>query len=343
MLTGASGGAVGATRRVRGTQPARRAPLRYAPASPSAAATTLGLLYCFGGLACLLGAQFPMSPHLAIRLSQFLGIVSFAIAVPLLTLRHRINTTILNAAVVESTVMVSILVARTGDAVGVVLPGVFYVFLALTAAYFFPPTLARAQAGLAAAGFSAGVLASGVPNLLVPWFVTVVAVLGGAELLLHFVAQLHLQAALDPLTGLANRACFQLAAERELARAGRGRARFSVALLDLDNFKVVNDTYGHVAGDALLTELAEAWQSQLRGADLLARYGGDEFALIMPDTDPDEAAQVLGRLRAAHPAPWSVGLVTWDGETELNQLLQHADQDLYRAKTSRNTPRSTTG
>jgi hypothetical protein len=177
--------------------------------------------------------------------------------VPLLTLRHRLNTAALNAA----TALASILVAFTGAAVGVVLPAVFYVGYALIAAYFFSPTLARAQALLAAGGFSTGVLASGVPNLFVPWFVTTVAVLGGAELLRRLAAQLYRQATLDPLTGLANRACFQFAAERELARAGRGRARFSVALLDLDDFKAVNDTYGHLAGDALLGELAVAWQA----------------------------------------------------------------------------------
>jgi diguanylate cyclase (GGDEF)-like protein len=108
-----------------------------------------------------------------------------------------------------------------------------------------------------------------------------------------------------------------------------------VALLDLDGFKAVNDTYGHMAGDALLAELAAAWQAQIRRGDLLARYGGDEFALIMPDTGAGEAGQVLQRLREAHNAQWSVGLATWDGDTELNQLLHRADHDLYRAKEAR--------
>jgi diguanylate cyclase (GGDEF)-like protein len=68
---------------------------------------------------------------------------------------------------------------------------------------------------------------------------------------------------------------------------------------------------------------------------MLARYGGDEFALIMPDTGPDDAEQVIERLRTAHSAQWSAGVVTWDDETELNQLLQRADEDLYRAKSAR--------
>ncbi len=329
---------IGAARPLRLAPGARRpasAPLRYALSARSTAATAVGLLYGFGGIACLLGAEFPMSPQIAIGLSRCLGILTLAVATPLLVLRRQLNPATLNSALAAATVLVSILVASTGSAVGVVLPGVFYMCIALTAAYFLPTPQARAQAVLAASGFSAGVLASGVHNLLVPWLVVTTAVLAAAELLHHLVAQLRRQAALDPLTGLANRAYFHLAAERELALACRGRSPFSVALLDLDGFKAVNDTYGHAAGDELLGDLASAWPAQLRRADLLARYGGDEFALIMPDTGPDEAAEVIERLRAAHNAQWSVGVVTWDDETELNQLLQRADQELYRAKNIR--------
>jgi diguanylate cyclase (GGDEF)-like protein len=276
-----------------------------------------------------------MSPHLAVGLSEVFGIVGLTVAPLLIGLRRHVNTVTLNAALAALTVLVSILVARTGAAAGVVLPGAFYMCIALTAAYFFPPSQARAHSWLAASGFSAGVLACGVPNLIVPWFMVTVALLGAAEMLRHLVAQLRQQAALDPLTGLANRGYFRLVAERELALAGRGGARFSVALLDLDDFKAVNDTHGHAAGDTLLIELAAAWQAQLRRSDLLARYGGDEFALIMPDTGRDEGVRVLERLHAAHPAQWSAGVATWDDEADLNQLLRRADDDLYRSKNSR--------
>jgi len=328
-------GAVGPARRAAGPRAVVSVPLHYGRGSRSSAVTAISLLYGFGAIACLLGAWFPMSPGLAIGLSRFYGVLGLVIAASLLALRCRLGAVTLNAALVVATVQGSVLVARTGSAVGVVLPGVFFVAIALVGAYFFPPLQGRAQAGLAAIGYSAGVLASGVPNLFVPWFVITGTVLGGAEVLRHVVVQLRRQAALDPLTGLANRAYFQLAADRELALAGRGRARFSVALLDLDGFKAVNDTYGHMAGDALLAELAAAWQAQIRRGDLLARYGGDEFALIMPDTGAGEAGQVLQRLREAHHARWSVGLATWDGDTELHQLLHRADHDLYRAKEAR--------
>jgi diguanylate cyclase (GGDEF)-like protein len=257
-------------------------------------------------------------------------------AAPLLVLVRRVaNAATINAALAVMTVLVSVLVACAPVAVGVVLPGVFGLCIVLIAAYFLPPLLVRAHVCLTVSGFSAGVLASGVPHLVVPWFVIGALIVAAAELLRHVVTRLRQQAALDPLTGLANRAYFRLAAEHELAAGSRDRSRFTVALLDLDNFKAVNDTRGHLAGDALLAELAGAWHAQLRKGDLLARYGGDEFALILPNTSRAEAVRLLERLHRAHRTQWSAGLATWDGHADLSQLLQRADDDLYRAKNTR--------
>ncbi len=302
--------------------------------SPSLA-IVVGLLYGVGGLGCLLAAWFPMMPHTPIGLSESFGAVGLG-AAPLLVIVRRLATAAtINAALAVMTVLVSVLVACAPDAVGVVLPGVFDLCIVLIAAYFLPPLLVRAHVCLTVSGFSAGVLVSGVPHLVVPWFVISALVVAAAELFRHVVTRLRQQAALDPLTGLANRSYFRLAAEHELAAGSQDRSRFSLALLDLDDFKAVNDTRGHLAGDTLLTELAGAWQAQLRKGDLLARYGGDEFALILPDTGRDEAVRLLERLRRAHRTQWSAGLATWDGHADLSQLLQRADDDLYRAKNTR--------
>jgi diguanylate cyclase (GGDEF)-like protein len=298
-------------------------------------AIVVGLLYGVGGVGCLLAAWFPMMPRTPIGLSQSFGIVGLAAAPLLIAMRRHVTTTTISAALAMLTILASVLVACAPDEVGVVLPGVFYLCIALIAAYFLPPLLARVHVCLSVSGFSAGVLACGVPHLIVPWLVISAVVIAAAEMLRHVVAKLRQQAALDPLTGLANRAYLTLAAERELAASGRGRRGFSLALLDLDDFKAVNDTYGHVAGDTLLTEVASAWQAQLRKGDLLARYGGDEFALILPETNRTQALHVLERLRGAHRTPWSAGVATWDGDADLRQLLQRADQDLYRAKNLR--------
>ena len=106
-----------------------------------------------------------------------------------------------------------------------------------------------------------------------------------------------------------------------------------MALIDLDGLKLVNNEFGHLAGDALLQDCARAWNAQVRIEDFLARYGGDEFAMLLPSCPLEEAVVVVDRLRAATPnASCSVGVAEWvPGEPELD-LLHRADQRLYVAK-----------
>ena len=139
----------------------------------------------------------------------------------------------------------------------------------------------------------------------------------------------------DPLTGLPNRRAFEerLAAEidrlRDIASAG-----FSIAIFDVDHFKAYNDTYGHPAGDELLRALAREWNARLRPGDLLARFGGEEFALLMPRCSVGDAASIVQRLldRVPNGKTASAG-VAWSDGTELAEaLVQRADEALYRAK-----------
>ena len=106
------------------------------------------------------------------------------------------------------------------------------------------------------------------------------------------------QAALtDSVTGLGNHRAFQDDLRRELARASRAEQPLSVAMMDIDEFKVINDTYGHARGDQVLAELGKLMSYAIRGEDRSYRVGGDEFALIMPNTDTEAAVQALDRLR----------------------------------------------
>ncbi len=138
----------------------------------------------------------------------------------------------------------------------------------------------------------------------------------------------------DPLTGLANRRVWDRALPRELARAARQSTPLSVAMLDLDHFKTFNDTHGHQAGDRLLREAARAWADELRATDLLVRYGGEEFALLLPGTPLLAAVEVVDRLRVATPERQtaSAGVAMWDGEETAEALLARADRALYGAK-----------
>jgi diguanylate cyclase (GGDEF)-like protein len=137
----------------------------------------------------------------------------------------------------------------------------------------------------------------------------------------------------DELTGLPNRRAWDVAARAALAVAARRRERVCVALNDIHHFTAANDRDGHAAGDALLESIAAAWSAALRAGDVLARVGGDEFAMLVPGCDVSEAQHVLERLRHDIPEPrCSIGVAMWDGEESAEALLDRADALLYEAK-----------
>jgi diguanylate cyclase (GGDEF)-like protein len=138
----------------------------------------------------------------------------------------------------------------------------------------------------------------------------------------------------DELTGLPNRRAWNDELPRALEAARRSGRPISIAVLDLDLFKIYNDAYGHPAGDRLLKEASAAWHGELRRADLLARYGGEEFVVLLPDADPGEARDVLERALRATPGgqTFSAGVAVWDHAETSDQLIQRADEALYAAK-----------
>lgn len=140
----------------------------------------------------------------------------------------------------------------------------------------------------------------------------------------------------DPLTELSNRRAWQEELSRELARAERGGQRLAIGLIDLDDLKLYNDRWGHQAGDRVLLTAAARWRRRLRLTDLLARIGGDEFAVTMPGCGLDEAIELGDQLRAALPdgLSCSIGVAEWSGAEAAGDLLARADQALYAAKNS---------
>ena len=113
-------------------------------------------------------------------------------------------------------------------------------------------------------------------------------------------AQLLAQSRIDTKTGLLNASTWEREAEAEIARAVRMRIPLAVALVDIDHFKVVNDTYGHLVGDKALRAVTDALRSQLRGYDLAGRFGGEEFVVLLPQAREQDALNVAERLRVAH-------------------------------------------
>jgi len=145
----------------------------------------------------------------------------------------------------------------------------------------------------------------------------------------------------DALTGLHNRRYFHETLGREVARAHRYERRLALVVLDLDDFKDVNDRIGHLAGDAVLAELAERVRDAVRSADVPCRVGGDEFAVILPESSLDDADQLYARIKTAvatRPVAQggrilvSAGVAELKPEDDATSLFQRADEALYRAK-----------
>jgi diguanylate cyclase (GGDEF)-like protein len=146
----------------------------------------------------------------------------------------------------------------------------------------------------------------------------------------------------DALTGLGNRLWMRTMFEREVTRALHSKRALALMMVDVDNFKVFNDRYGHIAGDRVLVAVAEALREYLRPTDLIARFGGDEFAVLLPDLQLKQARQAGERIRqqiaALSPASLSsaitvsVGVASRTADDDVAMLLQRADAALYAAK-----------
>ena len=189
-------------------------------------------------------------------------------------------------------------------------------------------------------------MSAGIPALIAPpvtWLV--ISLLQDAERARRAAEWLSVT---DPLTGAFNRRHFFVVGERRFAHSRQAHEPVCVLLLDVDNFKSINDQHGHAAGDRVLIEVARACKASLRDADLLARYGGEEFVALLPATDLPLALQVAERVRASVAASHvitdrgaavqptvsvgvsmrSAGLLSFDG------LLAQADSAMYEAKRS---------
>lgn len=147
----------------------------------------------------------------------------------------------------------------------------------------------------------------------------------------------------DPLTGIANRRRFLEVAVVELTRAARYCRKLSIAYIDLDQFKAINDTFGHYAGDRLLCCVAEVLTNSLRSIDRVFRIGGDEFIVLMPETDLDACRALINRMKTKLEVEvtsnnwavgFSVGIVTYPGVGifTIERVLTEADRMMYEAK-----------
>jgi diguanylate cyclase (GGDEF)-like protein len=152
-------------------------------------------------------------------------------------------------------------------------------------------------------------------------------------------------AAIDPVSGLFNRRYFQARLEEELQRAQRHTLSVGLLMIDVDDFKLINDTYGHLAGDAVIRDIGEILRRSVRVFDICTRFGGEEFAVVMPGSGPDDATRIAERIRerietyrASEPdlatlrTTVSIGLSVSTAAASARDLISAADHALYEAK-----------
>jgi diguanylate cyclase (GGDEF)-like protein len=292
----------------------------------------LTLIALIGAAQALATALWPPNADANRLLNLILGLASLAIAVTTMVAAGRVGTWYLNAALAASIVIVSVFALVTHSGQGQMLCGFSMVMLGLFAAYFLPGRSAYGQLALLVVTFGAVLIIN--PHLITPLYgiAMIIMIVIVAMVVAGLVRHLRDEAVHDPLTGALNRR--GLAEASAIGRQLDVRAHRTTAVveIDLDGFKTYNDVHGHSSGDALLQSAVRSWQKQLRGSDLLARTGGDEFVIVLPDTDEAAAEVLLARMRLGVGIQWSAGVSMWGPDESLAAVIDRADEALYRTK-----------
>jgi diguanylate cyclase (GGDEF)-like protein len=298
-----------------------------------AIAWALALLFVFKAAICFATVAFPISaaePTGLVGATGALGIVAGSLV---WLFAARISLLGFELIAGAGSLLTSMLIAHANTHGGMMLGAFAYPWIAIYAAHFFPRRAVNAQGLLISLGFGAGLALSHLSHVVIYWVVVTVTIWSICILLGNLSESLRRQVGTDYLTGLLNRSGFVVAAMRERALANRTGAQLTVAVIDLNHFKQINDHAGHAAGDRLLADIARSWRERMRPSDILARHGGDEFVLLLPCTGHRGAEGALERLRGGKdPVDWSIGISEWLPGENLDTPLARADKHLYEAK-----------
>ncbi|MBP2626211.1 MAG: pleD 3 [Firmicutes bacterium] len=179
-------------------------------------------------------------------------------------------------------------------------------------------------------------------HIIASLFVSIILALVG-YICGKLMQNLHHSAHRDELTNLWNSRYFYSKLTKEIEKMKKTKSSLCIAFIDLDNFKMINDTYGHIAGDEVLRGIATILAGNTRYSDIVVRWGGDEFVIIFPDTNLANASLLVERLRRmiegsrdCRQVTISVGVLLVEAEMEVSQLLKMADDTLYKAKKTKN-------
>jgi len=309
-------------------------------------------LWALGGSISFLVVLLPHPRQVYVVGFVAIGVLAELVALGLWLLDDRLSKRALNAAIALGAILITADIAMAGEDRGGSMPDneMLYVWIALYSAYFFSARQAALQIAWASACYGTALwFVSPQDVIATRWIETssTLAIVVALIVLLKrrvqtLVTQLADAARTDPLTGLHNRRGFEESIDVEIERARRGGHPLTLVVADLDHFKRVNDRLGHGAGDAALSRVGRLLSDGKRQIDYAARTGGEEFALILPETTVEEAYVVTERLRTAMEAAFATELVPLTFSFGVagfphhgrkpDDLLRAGDRALYAAK-----------
>jgi len=299
--------------------------------TPRERGVTAGVFYLAGSVVAYLSL---VAPGVARGPMLLVAIGSTLVGLAAIARRERFTPTVTNVVVGMASMLIGLAVVIANGGVGSAMLMAGYLMVAVFVALLGSRTAAQAQTAWATVTLLVAATLVWPLPLALALSGAFMAVAGTITVVAAMLAsRLRRSAMTDPLTGVANRSGFGAALDAAVATVERTGEPLSVLLLDLDDFKLVNDRAGHAAGDDLLREATHNWAEQVRARDTLARLGGDEFAVVMPGADGEAAADVAKRLEAATPqVGCSIGIAVWAPGQSVDELLAAADERLYVAK-----------
>jgi diguanylate cyclase (GGDEF)-like protein len=301
--------------------------------SPHTIAYSGAFLYGSGATLVLISLVVERDPSTRVALALASLALAYGVTAVLLAYPSVLPIPVYPYLTALGTLLISVLAyadGTTGSAYSLL-----YVWVALYSFYFYSLRVALAETLWVSVAAAVELSVRGgaqAPFSL--WLLTTGTSLIGGLAIRQLVTQVRRLADRDDLTGLYSRRRLYEELDRDMHRAARTGEPLSLVMIDLDDFKAFNDASGHLAGDRHLKEAARRWGAELRATDLLARFGGEEFIVLMPNASIEKAVLVADRLRGATPngQTASAGAVRWEPGEDALGLIARADAALYEAK-----------
>jgi len=296
-------------------------------------AQVLGSIWLFSSTLAVIAIAMPQQQRVDRTGDFIVAMLGYVSAGLIFLIGRRMSPWLTHIFLLGGTVAVSLGIYFGHGSYTSVAAGALYVLVAIYAAFFFSWRGGVFHLCMIAICFAVALSFNARARDTVAAAVLVFGITFAAMFVVGYLAQeIRRVASTDTLTGLPNRQALAQKLEIEVSRAQRYGTRLAVAIIDLDDFKEVNDQRGHHAGDRLLAELAHAWRGALRCEDLLARWGGDEFVVVLPSCGAEEAEVVCSRLQRSGGQSCSIGIAVYQPGEDSETLLVNADRALYQAK-----------